>query len=214
MNKPLAGMREEYKKSALRKSDVSPDPFEQFDKWFDDALKHNSYMANAMTLATTSEDGRPSMRIVLLKDFDANGFVFFTNYESQKSREMDERPVCSLLFWWADLERQIRIEGSAARVSRQESQEYFSTRPRGSQISGIASPQSQVLEHRHILEKRTAELERELAGKTIECPDFWGGYRLKPDYFEFWQGRLNRLHDRISYKLEQEGKWLIQRLAP
>lgn len=214
MNKSLAEIREEYKKSALRRSDMLADPIAQFDIWFDDAVKHNSYMANAMTLATASADGRPCARTVLLKDFDAHGFVFFTNYLSRKGRELEENPQCTLLFWWADLERQVRIEGTAEKVSADESRAYFESRPRGAQLSAAVSPQSEIVEHRHVLENRVAAFEKSFAKKNVPRPEHWGGYRVAPNLIEFWQGRENRLHDRICYQKCSEKEWVLRRLAP
>jgi pyridoxamine 5'-phosphate oxidase len=192
---------------------LDPDPFAQFRLWYADAASAGFPHPNAMTLATAAPDGRPSARIMLLKGVDEEGFVFFTNYESQKARELDETPRAALLFFWAALDRQVRVEGAVAKTSREESIQYFETRPRDSQIGAWASRQSAVIAGREVLEQRIAQLEREYEGKEVLCPPFWGGYRLIPERFEFWIGRLNRLHDRFRYVRTPDG-WVVTQLAP
>jgi pyridoxamine 5'-phosphate oxidase len=190
---------------------ASANPFEQFDVWFADAVSANLPEPNAMALAT-SIDGQPSVRMVLLKERDARGFVFFTNYGSRKGREITANPHVALLFFWATLQRQIRIEGSVERVSREESAAYFRTRARGAQVGAWASEQSEVVT-RQVLDARVKEIDAEYEGREIPVPPFWGGFRVKPATFEFWQGRTHRLHDRLRYVPEGSG-WRIERLAP
>jgi pyridoxamine 5'-phosphate oxidase len=191
---------------------ASAEPLEQFDRWFSEALAAKLPEPNAMALATASRHGAPSVRMVLLKEHDARGFVFYTNYGSRKGRELDHNTRAALLFFWAPLERQIRIEGDVERVTRDESAAYFRTRPRGAQIGAWASVQSEVVT-RAVLEARVGELEREYEGREVPVPPFWGGFRLKPTSFEFWQGRENRLHDRLRYVNRASG-WQLERLAP
>lgn len=200
--------------SALTKDDVDPNPIRQFQKWYDEVLASgvSEQDAISMTLATASKDGPPSARIVLLKGVGDNGFVFYTNYQSRKGIELDKNPRASLLFYWPKVWRQVRIEGSVERVSDAESDEYFQTRPLGSKLGAWASNQSEVVDSRETLEARFAELEKRF-GEHVPRPPHWGGYRLKPNQIEFWQGRENRLHDRLSYRLEN-GVWLIERLEP
>ena len=214
MTTDLATLRRNYALQSLHETDVLPDPFAQFARWFEEAAKSQLPEPNAMTLTTASPDGRPSARTVLLKGFDIQGFVFYTNYESRKGRDLAVNPQAALLFTWLELERQIRIEGTVEKISAEESLAYFQSRPLGSQIGAWASPQSQVISDRGILENRSAQLQAEYAGAdALPLPPFWGGYRLRPDCLEFWQGRESRLHDRICYNLEN-GQWNIQRLAP
>ncbi len=205
--------RYEYVRSKLRFDDLSEDPFVQFSYWFNDAMKAYPDDSNAMTLATADSGGKVSARMVLLKGFDKEGFVFFTNYESRKGRQIAENPNAALLFFWHKLERQVRIEGSIEKTSRKESDEYFSIRPEGSKISAAVSPQSQRIPNREYLENLKQDHLQHYRNKTIERPVNWGGYRLVPDLFEFWQGRENRLHDRFEYKWFSGG-WEIHRLAP
>lgn len=207
----IADIRHSYEKNVLLESSLADNPFDQFAKWFDDALAANLLDLNAMTLATTTTKGRPSARIVLLKGFDDQGFVFFTNYESRKGLELMANPHASLLFFWPTLERQVRIEGIVEKTSTDESSEYFNSRPLDSRVGAWASPQSRPIELKE-LEDRSAAFAKSL-GTHPACPPHWGGYRLKPDYVEFWQGRPSRLHDRLVFKLEQE-KWASLRLAP
>jgi len=198
---------------ALDETVVDSNPFKQFEKWFKDALAAVPILPNSMTLATSTKEGVPSARVVLLKDFDEQGFVFYTNYLSQKGKELDENPIASLSFYWPELARQVRITGAVARISRSESEAYFHTRPIDSQLGAWASNQSDVIDGREVLEQRMAELLKKYDGKNIPLPPYWGGYRVTPIVFEFWQSRASRLHDRLRYRLV-EGKWVIERLAP
>lgn len=192
---------------------VFADPIDQFHAWFDDAVVAGQPEPEAMSLATCGEDGRLSLRIVLLKSCDQGGFTFFTNYESRKSTELGESAWVALTFFWQTLHRQVRIEGHVSRVSADESAEYFATRPRGSQIGAWASPQSREIASREELMQRFAEIEKRFEGKDVPCPPFWGGFRVDPVSIEFWQGRESRLHDRVLYSREN-GKWRISRIAP
>ena len=198
---------------ALDEQTIDRDPINQFKRWFDDAIASGMKLPEAMTLATATRDGRPSARVVLLKDVDNEGFVFYTNYRSAKARDLEANPQAALVFYWSQFDRQVRVEGTAERVSAEESRTYFKTRPRESQIGAWASPQSDIIENRELLETRVAELEQLYGDGEIECPEHWGGYRVKPTRIEFWKGRLGRLHDRIVY--ERAGtQWNINRLAP
>lgn len=212
----VADLRRSYTLGALDEGAVAPDPIAQFSRWFDDALRAEITEPNAMTVATATRAGVPSARIVLLKGFDARGFVFYTNYESAKGRELAENPVAALVFHWAALQRQVRVTGAVERVSREESDAYFQSRPRGSRLGAWASAQSTVLAGRAPLEARMAALEVEYAqaGAAIPLPPFWGGYCVIPAAVEFWQGRPSRLHDRIRYVRESGEAWRIERLAP
>jgi pyridoxamine 5'-phosphate oxidase len=210
----LPDLRREFALAGLKESDLDPNPFKQFDKWFQQALAAGLSEPNAMTLATASPDGKPSARVVLLKGCDERGFVFFTNYESQKGRELSENPHAALVFYWVDLERQVRISGQVTRVQAEESEDYFRTRPEGSQLGAWVSRQSEVVSGRKVLEDRLDELTQEYRSKPIPLPPYWGGYRLAPNSLEFWQGRPNRLHDRLRYTLQPGGQWLIERLSP
>ncbi|GAB5099166.1 MULTISPECIES: pyridoxamine 5'-phosphate oxidase [unclassified Caballeronia] len=210
----LADLRKNYSRGSLDAADVAPDPVRQFDTWFAQALDAKLPEPNAMTLATVDENGRPSARIVLIKGFDERGFVFFTNYDSRKGREIAANPAASLLFHWIELERQVRVEGVIVKTSAEESDAYFQSRPLGSRIGAWASEQSQPLESREALEAREREM-IEKFGDAPPRPPHWGGYRLVPDTIEFWQGRPSRLHDRIVYERERaDGPWDIKRLAP
>jgi pyridoxamine 5'-phosphate oxidase len=204
----------EHVGKGLRRSDLDPDPIKQFANWFTAAIEAGVRDVNAMSLATAGPDARPSARIVLLKSFDQDGFVFFTNYESEKGKQLEANPYAALAFYWIELDQQIRINGKVKKTSRKESQTYFHSRPIGSQLSAWASRQSEVVDARRVLDARMAEMTERFAGKPVSLPPRWGGYRLKPDTMEFWQGRLNRLHDRFRYTREVSGDWLIERLAP
>ncbi len=199
---------------ALDEKRVERDPIKQFQLWLDDATAAGLPLAEAMTLATATPEGRPSARMVLLKQVDDEGFVFFTNYHSPKAAQLESNPYAALVFYWNPLERQVRVEGKVERTSARESELYFQTRPRESQIGAWASPQSSVIPGREVLEQRAQELEEYYRDRDIECPGHWGGYRLRPDKMEFWKGRPGRLHDRILYELASAGTWTIKRLAP
>jgi pyridoxamine 5'-phosphate oxidase len=206
-------MRREYTREALTEADVDADPVVQFGRWFEQAEQAGLLEPTAMTLATATPDGRPSARMVLLRGFDERGFCFYTNHESRKGVELAANPRAALVFWWGELERQVRIEGPVAPTSRAESEAYFHSRPPGSQLSAAASPQSRVIQDRAVLEHRVAELAADSADGQVPLPDFWGGYRLTHEVVEFWQGRPNRLHDRLRYRRAGDG-WKIERLAP
>ncbi len=211
----LSNLREDYKSEILEIKDLEENPFSQFHHWFQDALKAGVREPNAMTLSTCSPEGRPSARVVLLKDYSEAGFTFFTNYESRKGRELSANPYAALVFLWLDLQRQVRVEGRVEKIDPAESESYFQSRPRGSQMGAWASPQSQVLGSRDDLEKKVREVEAQFAtAEKLPLPDFWGGYILKPEMIEFWQGQSSRLHDRMRYTLKQDGSWQIDRLAP
>ncbi len=214
VGRSVAALRSEYAGMSLNESDVDADPIAQFAIWMENAIAAEVAEANAMTVATATRDGVPSARIVLLKGFDARGFVFFTNYESHKGRELTENPVAALVFHWLTLHRQVRVSGTVERVSHEESETYFHSRPRGSQMGAWASHQSSVLPNRAALETRLAELEAEYREGEIPLPSFWGGFRVIPQTIEFWQGRRSRLHDRIRYSRQPDGSWRIERLSP
>jgi len=197
----------------LRKSDVDPDPLEQFRRWYGEAEEAGLKAPQAMALATSTADGAPSVRMVLLKGADERGFVFFTGYVSRKAAELDANPLAALLFHWDRLGRQVRIEGRVERVARQESDAYFATRPRGAKLAAAASRQSSVLRDRAEIDERVAELDREHAGSEVRRPEHWGGYRLVPDTYEFWQHRDDRMHDRLRY-WRSNGDWVVDRLSP
>jgi pyridoxamine 5'-phosphate oxidase len=206
-------LRREYTRAGLHESDLDPDPIVQFGEWFEKVIGADLHEPNAMILATATREGRPSARTILLKGYDERGFVFYTNYEGRKARELQENPLCALLFYWGELERQVRIEGRARRISDEESDTYFLSRPRGSRLGAWASEQSRPVEGRSVLEERVRELESEYEGREIPRPPFWGGYRVEPEVIEFWQGRENRLHDRLVYRRDGGG-WKIERLQP
>lgn len=210
----IANLRKEYTLQGLHESDVHANPFAQFRRWFDEAVKAQLYEPNAMTLATVTADGKPAARIVLLKEIDDLGFVFYTSYTSRKGTELAHNPWAALVFWWGELERQVRIEGSVDQVTAPESDAYFHTRPHGSRLGAWASQQSQVIDNRTILEQRMQELAVEYTDQEVPRPPTWGGYRLTPTVIEFWKGRQNRLHDRLRYCLQEDGRWLIERLSP
>jgi pyridoxamine 5'-phosphate oxidase len=205
-------LRKEYKKSELLEGTISPSPFDQFETWFSEHLSTHQIEPFAMFLATAALSGAPSMRTVLLREYGIDGFVFYTNYESQKGQELTANPQAALLFYWPDLERQVRVSGRVEKLNRQKSEEYFQSRPIGAQIGALASAQSTKISSREELEERYRRLESEHRDKPIKCPDYWGGFRVLPASFEFWQGRENRLHDRILYSA-QEGGWTISRLS-
>ncbi|MCC7409322.1 MAG: pyridoxamine 5'-phosphate oxidase [Phycisphaeraceae bacterium] len=213
----LADLRRQYMLAGLREQDAPADPWTLFTQWFEQATVANPgqwFEANAMTLATVGPDGQPSARMVLLKGFDAQGLVFFTNLDSPKGRQIAANPRVALVFYWAALERQVRVEGKAIAVSRQEVEAYARRRPRGSQLGALASHQSQPIAGRQELEERLARLEAQWHGLEVPVPDRWGGYRVEPTAIEFWQGRENRLHDRLRYTRETEGAWRRERLQP
>jgi pyridoxamine 5'-phosphate oxidase len=207
-------MRSEYMRAVLVEGDVDPDPVVQFGRWFDDANAADLVEPSAMTLATAGADGVPSARMVLLRGVDQRGFVFYTNYESRKAAELAANPRAALVFWWGELQRQVRVEGRVQRTSHEESAAYFRTRPPGSRLGAWASPQSRVIPGRAVLDERVAELEARHPDGDLPLPPFWGGYRLVPEVIELWQGRPNRLHDRLRYTRAPGGGWRIERLAP
>lgn len=209
----IYSLRKDYQSRSLDEQTARPDPFEQFEQWMSEAIAAEVEEPNAMVVSTVSETGKPSSRIVLLRGFDRRGFVFYTNYDSKKATEIGSNPNASLLFFWPALERQIRVDGVVSKTSRAESEAYFATRPRESQIGAWASAQSRALESRRELEEKIDAIEKRFAGQSIECPDFWGGFRLEPEAFEFWQGRRSRLHDRLSYT-KTGHVWKIGRLSP
>lgn len=210
----IADIRKNYTQQSLSENDAEVNPIQQFSKWWDEAVASDIDEVNAMTLATASSDGIPSARIVLLKEYDINGFTFFTNYNSFKGQQLAENPKACLVFFWKELERQVRITGLIEKISSAASDEYFNSRPQGSQVGAIASPQSQVIENREWLDNHYSKLEKELHDKKLQRPPHWGGYIVKPVIIEFWQGRPSRLHDRLQYTLEENGAWKIERLAP
>ncbi|MBS1628126.1 MAG: pyridoxamine 5'-phosphate oxidase [Bacteroidetes bacterium] len=212
MPSSIADIRTDYKLQTLNEADIATNPFQQFTKWWNQAIDSKVLEVNAFTLATISKTGKPSARIVLLKGYDENGFVFFTNYNSRKSQELIENPYAAMVFFWNELERQVRIEGLVEKISHQESEEYFHSRPIGSQIGAWASPQSTVIPNREILEQNEIQYKNQF-GENIPKPPHWGGFIVKPILFEFWQGRSSRLHDRIQYT-PQHNNWKIERLAP
>lgn len=210
----LQNLREEYAFPPLDESKVDPNPFKQFDVWFQQAVSAGIEEPNAMVVATSSKDGKPSARGMLLKGADERGFVFFTNYESRKALELESNPHAAIVFMWLPLAHQVRIEGKTERVSREESKAYFESRPLGSRLSALISRQSSVVPSRDYLEEKLKEAGDRYLDEDPPLPEFWGGYRLVPTMFEFWQGRPNRLHDRIRYKGTGDGKWIIERLSP
>lgn len=214
MDTRVADLRKEYTFQGLSETDAHPNPFEQFKIWFDQALFAQLPEPNAMTIATATTNGKPSARMVLLKDYDERGFVFYTNYESNKGQQLVENPWGAIAFWWAELERQVRIEGRVEKVSPAESEAYFHSRPKASQLGAWASNQSQVIDSREVLERRLQQLKEEYENKEVPRPPNWGGFRLIPTEIEFWQGRPSRLHDRLLYQRSEDGSWRIQRLSP
>lgn len=210
----LESLRSNYALSGLNETDLLETPFQQFQLWLEQAIAAELPEPNAMTLATLSAQGKPIARMVLLKGLDEKGFVFYTNYDSAKGKQLTETDSAALVFWWAGLERQVRVEGTVEKVSSTESDAYFQSRPKASQLGAWASPQSQAIENRGILEKRLAQLEEKYATEKVPRPPHWGGFRVIPSAIEFWQGRPSRLHDRIRYELDEKGDWFYQRLAP
>lgn len=214
-NNIIADLRISYTAASLDASDVAASPIAQFEAWFVDALAAKLLEPNAMLLATVSAEGRPSARTVLLKGVSENGFIFYTNYKSRKGQQLAERPFAALVFSWLPLERQVRIEGEVVKISREASERYFQSRPKGSQIGAMASPQSEPIADRIALETLFKDVEEAyLSENVLPLPDDWGGYQVKPTRIEFWQGRPSRLHDRICYTLQVDGTWKIERLAP
>lgn len=214
MNLSIADLRQNYSRYGLSETDVDPNPFKQFATWLQQAVDAQLLEPNAMTLATATPDGQPSARMVLLKDFDERGFVFFTNYQSHKGKQLTDNPWAALVFWWVPLERQVRIEGKVEKIAPQESDAYFHSRPRESQLGAWVSDQSQIIANRDLLEQKLEELTAQYTDREIPRPPDWGGFRVVPTNIEFWQGRPSRLHDRLRYCLTEEGAWLIERLSP
>ncbi len=214
MEEKIAEIRKEYSHKTLVESEIASDPIKQFNTWWQDALEAKITEVNAMTLATASSDGMPSARTVLLKGFSEKGFVFFTNYNSFKGQQLAENPKACLVFFWKELERQVRITGIVQKTSNEENDAYFQSRPKASQVGAIASPQSQVIESRQWLDDHYKNLVEQFQATSIERPGHWGGYIVRPVIIEFWQGRSGRLHDRIQYTLVEDGGWKIERLAP
>src|ERR1019366_3672902 len=214
MNHSIADIRRDYKLKSLNEADTDINPYVQFGKWWDEAVNSQIDEVNAITLATASKEGIPAARIVLLKGYDEQGFVFFTNYNSAKGKEIQENPNVALLFFWKELERQIRINGIIEKIDGKQSDDYFQSRPVGSRIGAWASPQSTVIENRGIIENNVLKYQEQFSSMDIPRPQHWGGYVVKPIKIEFWQGRSNRLHDRIEYTLQTNGKWKRVRLAP
>ncbi len=214
MDTALANVRKEYTQQSLDHSDVLPDPVAQFEQWFGAAQKAQVPEPNAMNLATVSADGRPTARIVLLKGIEEESFLFYTNYESRKGQDLQHMPYVALTFFWPELERQVRIEGEATKISEERSTTYFQSRPRGSQLGAWVSPQSQIIEDRSVLDQRQQELSERFDEEKIPRPHYWGGYAVQPHTIEFWQGRPSRLHDRLRYRRQADDTWVIERLAP
>ncbi len=210
----IGEIRNEYTKCGLNREDLNENPLLQFEKWFKQARMAELKEVNAMSLATVTAEGMPQVRTVLLKSFDERGFVFFTNYQSSKAKELNANPKASILFPWLDLERQVRISGDVEKISAAESFKYFTSRPRGSQLGAWISEQSQVISNRSVLKTLLNQVKEKFKEGEIPLPDAWGGYRIKPQQFEFWQGRASRLHDRFRYRKADEGSWQVERLAP
>jgi len=210
----LADLRKEYSLAGLSEKDVARDPYRQFEKWFQEAEAAKIHEPNAAILATSSKDGRPSARMVLLKAVDGRGFVFYSNYHSRKGREIEANPRAAYLFPWVALERQVIVEGAVAKVAREESEAYFLSRPRASQLAAWASPQSSIISSRDVLEDAMKAVEKKYLGIEASLPPNWGGFRIIPDSVEFWQGRRNRLHDRLRFRRDEAGAWVVERLAP
>ena len=216
MSSSLAALRQEYALGALNETEVDPDPIRQFQRWLDEAIKAELPEPNALTLATADRTGRPFARVVLLKDCDADGLVFYTSYRSDKGQQLAENPHAALVFLWLELERQVRVEGTVSKVSAAESEAYFRTRPRENRLGALASRQSQIVADRQMLEDRYQQLAAQYPGDddNIPMPNQWGGYRVRPEMLEFWQGRHGRMHDRLRYRRQKDGIWLLERLEP
>jgi pyridoxamine 5'-phosphate oxidase len=214
MNLPIADLRQNYTLAGLLEEQAELDPIKQFKLWLQQAIASELPEPNAMSLATLNSEGKPVARMVLLKHFDEQGFVFFTNYNSQKGQQLDQNPWAALVFWWVELERQVRIEGQVVKATSEESDTYFYSRPRESQIGALVSEQSQIIESRAALEQNFKELQQKYQDQVIPRPPHWGGFRVIPHQIEFWQGRPSRLHDRLRYQLLKDGRWLRERLAP
>jgi pyridoxamine 5'-phosphate oxidase len=210
----LAALRQEYSARGLSREELDPNPFLFFSKWLAEAQQHGLIEPNAMVLSTVDASGQPWSRVVLLKQVDAEGFAFFTNYKGGKARQLEHCPNAALTFWWGAMERQINITGRVQKTSREVSEEYFASRPRSSQLGAKASPQSEIITGREELEARFAEAERQFEGREIPCPEHWGGYRLEPQTIEFWQGRRSRLHDRFRFTRLKDRDWKVEQLAP
>ena len=213
MNRAVADLRQNYTLAGIAEADTASNPFKQFATWFEQAVSAELPEPNAMTLATATADGKPSARLVLLKDYSERGFVFYTNYNSIKGQQLSANPWAALVFWWAELERQVRIEGKVEKLSTQESDTYFHSRPWGSQLGAWVSEQSQIIPSREVLDQRLEQLKAQYADKEIPRPPHWGGFRVIPSLIEFWQGRPSRLHDRLCYRFE-DGNWTRERLSP
>ena len=214
MDKPIGGIRREFSARGFSEAQAHADPLTQFDEWFDEAVRSGLKDPTAMALATAGADGLPSVRTVLLKGYSHRGFVFYTNYESRKGRDLVENQRVAACFWWDDLDRQIRVEGTVERLSDDESDAYFGSRPREAQLAAWASEQSRTIEGRAVLERRLKEVEAKHADKVVPRPPHWGGFRILPNVVEFWQGRPRRLHDRLCYTRGEDGQWRRERLAP
>ena len=214
MDKNIANLRQDYTLQGLSETEIDSNPFAQFEEWFSQALNADILEPNAMMVATTTPEGKPSARMVLLKDFDERGFVFYTNYNSHKAQELAENPQAALVFWWAELQRQIRISGRVEKVSASESDKYFYSRPLDSRLGAWASNQSEVIESREVLEQQLEELKEKYQDRDIPRPPHWGGIRVIPTEIEFWQGRSSRLHDRLLYTKDVDDSWKIERLSP
>ncbi len=214
MSQSLAELRREYALGALSEADVDPNPIQQFQRWLREAINAQLPEPNAMTLATADRTGRPYARVVLLKDCDAEGFVFFTNYRSDKGRQLAENPHTALVFVWLELERQVRVEGTVGKIPSAESEAYFHSRPRESRLGALASRQSQVIANRQMLDERYQRLAAQYPDDNIPMPNQWGGYRVRPEMLEFWQGRHGRMHDRLRYRRQTDGSWWLERLEP